>query len=187
MAKAFKFKVGEYIVEPSLGVCTVEGVRRMTIDEKEEDYYIFQSKTGNAKVMVPKSQIDKRGVRKPMSYEEIKKMYSLLRQPIAAIREDARIQYMNYMAVMKTGDSVKITRLLRELYIHEDNDDLKGREKDIMERAKKFLCDEILHVKEKEEISRTKITEQINDSLKTMIKKKIAKEKEKKEREKEKK
>ncbi len=157
MAKVFKFRVGQLIVEPSLGVCTVEGVRRRVVDGKQEDYYIFQAKDRNAKIMVPKSQIANRGVRSPMSKEEVKKMLSLLRQPIITTREDARTQYMNYMGTMKTGEPQKFTRLLRELYILEENDDLKGREKDIMERAKRFLCDEIVHIREKEEISRSKV------------------------------
>lgn len=169
-----KFKIGETVVEPTIGICTVQGIRRMTVDGVEENYYIFQS--GNARVMVPKSQLQKRGIRKPMSKDEVKKIFSLLKVPVSPNRNDARLQYMNYREVMKSGDPQKITRLLRDLYTLEQGDELKGKEKEIMEQAKRFLCEEITFIKG---ISKTKVMEHINESLRVMFKKKVAKDREK--------
>lgn len=169
-----KFKISDVVVEPTIGICTVEGIRRMKIDSEEEDYYIFQS--GNTKVFVPKDQIEKRGIRKPMSKEEVKKIYSLLKVPVAPSRSDAKMQYLNYRDIMKSGDPQKITKLLRDLYTLDQTDELKGKEKEIMEQAKKFLCDEITYIKGQ---SKTKVIEDINESLRAMYKKKIAKDREK--------
>lgn len=169
-----KFKIGQTVVEPTIGICTVQGIRRMTVDGMEENYYIFQA--GNARVMVPKAQLQKRGIRKPMSKDEVKKIFSLLKVPVSPNRSDARLQYINYREVMKSGDPQKITRLLRDLYTLEQSDQLKGKEKEIMEQAKRFLCNEITFIRG---VSKAKVMENINESLRVMYKKKVAKDREK--------
>ncbi len=166
-----KFKIGETVVEPTLGICTIAGVKRMTIDGKVSDFYIFEA--GNAKVLVPRDQVEKRGIRKPMSKEEVRKIVNLLKVPVSPSREDAKMQYMGYREIMKSGDPVRITKLLRELYTLEQSDELKGKEREIMEQAKKFLVDEITYIKG---ASKTAISEQINESLRQMYKKKLQKE-----------
>ncbi|MCX8035859.1 MAG: hypothetical protein N3D11_02160 [Candidatus Sumerlaeia bacterium] len=166
-----KFKIGETVVEPTLGICTIAGVKRMTIDGKVSDFYIFEA--GNAKVLVPRDQVEKRGIRKPMTKEEVRKIVNLLKVPVSPSREDAKMQYMGYREIMKSGDPVRITKLLRELYTLEQSDELKGKEREIMEQAKKFLVDEITYIKG---ASKTSISEQINESLRQMYKKKLQKE-----------
>lgn len=168
-----KFKIGETIIEPTNGICTMEGMRRMTVDKKEMTVYIFQA--ANAKVYVPADQIENRNIRRPMDREEVKKVLASLKQPVSPNRDDARLQYTNYREIMKSGDPMKIARLLRDLYILDQADDLKGKEKEIMEQAKKFLCDEIAYIRQ---VSKTQVMEQINEALRQMYKKKIAKDKE---------
>ncbi len=169
-----KFKVSDVVVEPTIGICTVQGICRMKIDDTEDDYFIFQS--GNTRVFVPRDQVDKRGIRKPMNKEEIKKIFGLLKVPVAPSRSDAKMQYLNYRDIMKSGDPQKITKLLRDLYTLDQTDELKGKEKEIMEQAKRFLCDEITFIKGQ---SKSKVMEDINESLRAMYKKKIAKDREK--------
>ena len=67
---------------------------------------------------------------------------------------------------------MRITKLLRDLYILEQSDELKGKEREIMEQAKKFLVDEITFIKS---ASKTSVSEQINDALRQMYKKKVQK------------
>lgn len=171
---SFPFKLGETVVEPTIGICTVAGMRRMTVDRVEEDYYIFQA--GNAKVMVPRSQLPKRGIRRPMTKDEVKRIFALLKTPVSPNRNDARMQYTNYRDIMKSGDPQKITRLLRDLFTLDQFDELKGKEKEIMEQAKKFLCDEITFIRE---ASKTQVMESINEALRQMYKKKVQRDKEK--------
>jgi CarD family transcriptional regulator len=165
------FRIGETVVEPTLGICTVEGIKRMTIDQKAEDYYVFQS--GTARVMVPRTQVERRGIRKPMTKEEVRKIINLLKVPVSPSREDAKMQYIGYREIMKSGDPVRVVKLLRDLYTLEQADDLKGKEREIMEQAKKFLVEEIAFIKQ---ASKTSVSEQINDSLRQMYKKKLQKE-----------
>ncbi len=167
------FVVGDTVVEPSVGVCRIEGIRRQRIDDKIEDYYIFDS--GTAKVYVPLSQIQRRGVRRPMTRQQIRKIYSQLRVPVAINRHEARMQYLTYREVMRSGDPVKITRLLRELFTLDKMDDLKGKEKEIMEQAKKFLVDEIAFIQDH---PRAKVQEDIEEGLGAMYRRKVTKDRE---------
>ena len=177
-----RFKRGETIVEPAIGLCSVEGICRKTYDGKEQDYYIF--KAAHTRLYVPVERAEKQGIRRPMTKDEVKKIYNLLKQPVSPNRTDSRLQYLNYREIIKSGDPQKISRLLRDLYILEQSDDLKGKERDIMEQAKRFLCDEITFVREQ---PKTKVMEQINESLRLMYKKKVAKDREKATKRKEKK
>lgn len=168
------FAVGDTVVEPTLGICSVEGMRSMTVDGVTENYFIFSS--GKARVMIPLSQVKKRGIRKPMTLELVKKIYGLLKMPISPTRGDARQMYLNYRDIIKSGDPMKICKLIRELYILSETDDLKGKEKEIMDQAIQFLVDEILYVTDE---SKTKVRSNITDSLDKMYKKKEDKDKDK--------
>jgi CarD family transcriptional regulator len=169
-----KFKVGQVVVEPSAGICTVEGLSRMQIDGKTENFYIFQS--GKARIMIPETQLPTRGIRKPMTSTQIKKIMSLLKVPVTPQRDETQPPYLQYREVLRTGDPLKITRLMRELYILDQGDELRGKEKDLLEYAKRLLCDEITYVKN---ASKTKVMEDINKCLQAMYKKKLAKDRQK--------
>ncbi len=169
-----KFSKGETVVEPTIGICTVVGMKRMTVDGQEMTMYIFEAQS--AMVYVPADQVEKRGIRRPMTRDEVKRVLANLKQPAAPNRNDARLQYINYREIMKSGDPAKITKLLRDLYILDQSDDLKGKEKEIMDQAKKFLCDEISFVRE---TSKTQVMETLNEALRQMYKKKQQRDKEK--------
>lgn len=169
------FKVGDTVVEPTIGVCRVQGIRQMTVDGKKEDYFVFQAPT--AKVLVPRSQLLKRGIRKPMTKEDIKKVNMTLRAPVNPVRGDARTQYLEYQDTLKSGDPTRISKLLRNLFILDQTDELKGKEKELMEQAKTFLIEEITFIKG---TPKTKISDEIDESLQLMYKKKLAADKEKK-------
>lgn len=168
-----KFTKGETVVEPSIGICSVVGMKKMRVDNQDMIMYIFEAQ--NANVYVPADQIEKRGIRRPMTRDDVKRVLTQLKQPAAPNRSDARLQYVNYREIMKSGDPAKITKLLRDLFILDQQDDLKGKEKEIMEQAKKFLCEEISFVRE---VSKTQVMETVNEALRQMYKKKMQKDKE---------
>lgn len=168
------FKIGDTVVEPSIGICEVQGIRVMNVDGQAAEYYVFHA-PNNTTVLVPKSQVEKRGVRKPMSKEDAKKVLSELKSPTSPNRNDARMQYTAYREILNSGDPKKISKLLRDLYTLDQGNELKGKEREIMEHARKFLVDEISHVRDE---SKNKVTEDINESLKQMYKKKVQKDRE---------
>lgn len=171
------FKVGDTVIEPSLGVCIVQGIRPMTVDGMEEEYFIFQAPT--ARVMVPRSKLTKRGIRRPMTKDDIKKINNTLRVPVTPTRGDARTQYLEYQQTLKSGDPTKISKLLRGLFILDQTDDLKGKEKELMASARQFLVEEIHFIKG---TPKTQVVIDINENLKTMYKKKLQKEKDEKDK-----
>jgi CarD family transcriptional regulator len=171
-----EFKTGDKVIEPTIGICEIQGIRRMVIDGKLTDFYVFAG-PNNATVLVPKHQIERRGVRLPMTKEETKKVIASLKVPTSPEKDSPHNQYTKFREVLNTGDPLKISKLLRDLYILDQNNALKGKEREIMEMAKKFLVDEICYVRDE---SRTKVTEEIEDALRQMFKKKAQKEREEK-------
>lgn len=178
--KQDNFRIGDTVIEPSLGICTIQGIRQMTVDGKQEDYFVFRAQTAN--VLVPRSQMSRRGIRKPMSKDEIKKLFNTLKQPVNPTRSNSRDQYLEYQDTLRSGDPSRIGKLLRNLYILDQTDDLKGKEKEIMEQAREFLVEEISFTKE---VGKAKTNEQIDESLKAMYKKKVQRDKDKDETEEE--
>lgn len=168
-----KFTKGETVVEPTIGICSVVGMKRMKVDGVDTTMYIFEAQSAN--VYVPADQIEKRGIRRPMTRDDVKRVLANLKRPSSPNRADARLQYNHYREIMKSGDPMKITNLLRDLFILDKSDDLKGKEKEIMDQAKKFLSDEIAYVRE---TSKTSVLETITEALMSMYKKKTAKDKE---------
>lgn len=171
-----EFKTGDKVIEPTIGICEIQGIRRQEVDGKIMDLYVFAG-PNNAVVLVPKHQLEKRGVRFPMSKEETKKIITSLKTPTSPDRESPHTQYTKYREILNSGDPQKISKLIRDLYILDQNNALKGKERDIMEQAKKFLIDEICYVRGE---SRTKVTEEIEEALRQMFKKKAQKEREEK-------
>jgi len=169
-----KFDKGETVVEPTIGICKVIGMKMMHVDEQDIKMYIFEAQ--GAYVYVPASKVVERGIRRPMTRDDVKRVLATLKTPVAPNRDDARMQYVNYRDIMKSGDPMKITRLLRDLFILDQSDDLKGKEKEIMDQARKFLIDEIAFVRE---ISKSQVQELLNEALRMMYKKKQTKDKEK--------
>lgn len=174
MATKVEFKIGDVVVEPSIGICNVEGIRVMTVDGATRQYFVFHAQN-NATVLVPKDQITRRGVRKPMSKDDAKKIMALLKQPTSPNRNDARMQYTAYREIMNSGDPTKISKLLRDLYTLDQMSELKGKEREIMEQAKKFLADEITYIKAD---AKNRVVEDIQEALKQMYKKKVQKDRE---------
>lgn len=181
-------KIGDIVVEPTLGICRVEGIRSLAVDGRTEDYFVLQARPSTGavpqpshvlaaqkatSVMVSRSQLGKRGIRRPMSPEEVKKMLALFRDPVVAVRKDAREDYLEYQEILKSGDPGRVCKLLRKLHILDQTDELKGKEKEVMELARKFLVDEFSHATGS---SKAKAAADIQEGLKTMIKKKQKKE-----------
>lgn len=171
---AMQFKIGETVVEPTIGICQVEGIRRMTVDGQVMECYVFHA-PNNTTVLVPKDQILKRGVRKPMSKEEAKKVIAKLKEPTSPNRNDAKMQYTAYRETLNSGDPIRISKLLRDLYTLDQANELKGKEREIMEQARKFLVDEITYIRED---TKNKTSEEVNEALKQMYKKKVQKDRE---------
>ena len=169
-----QFKIGDVVVEPTIGICNVEGVRLIKVDGQMLECYVFHA-ANHTTVLVPKTQIQKRGIRKPMSKDEAKKVLASLKVPTSPNRNDARMQYSAYREVINSGDPNKISKLLRDLYTLDQTNELKGKEREMMELARKFLVDEITYIRED---AKNKVTDDITESLKQMYKKKVQKDRE---------
>lgn len=164
----FEFKVGETVVEPSIGICEIKGKTRLQIDDKVEDFFIFHS--GTAKVMIPKSQLKKRGIRKPICSKEVKKIFKLLSDYKEVNRDVSRQQYINDMNILKRGNITEIATLLKSLFTVQLVTELKGKEKEIFNNAKRVVMDELMFVTKK---SKAAINNEIDKALAEISKKRL--------------
>lgn len=170
-----ELKIGEWVVEPTIGICQVQGLRTMDFGKKKEDFFVFHA-ANNASVLVPESNLKRRGVRRPMTADKVKKLFVQLKVPTTPVKQEARVQYNQYRETLLSGNPDRIGKMLRDLYSLEQGNDLKGKEKEMREAAFSFLRDEIAWVRHDKD--NTKATDDINEALKQMYKKKVTKDRE---------
>ena len=60
--------IGDWVVEPTIGICQIQGIRSLKVGSVEDDFFVFYA-TNNTNVLVPRSQLTRRGVRRPMTLE----------------------------------------------------------------------------------------------------------------------
>ena len=145
----------------------------MKINNKSEDYFVFYD-ANNASLLIPRSKLKIRGVRPPMTMEDVKKLFVQLHQPTKPSRQEARVQYNVYREILLSGDPERICHMLRDLYALEQNNDLKGKEREMKEKAFDFLRDEISWVRDDEDPN--KAGADITEALKQMYRRKVEKE-----------
>jgi len=165
--------IGDWVVEPTIGICQIQGIRSLKVGSVEDDFFVFYA-TNNTNVLVPRSQLTRRGVRRPMTLEMVKSLFRQLKQPTKPDRQEARMQYNVYREILLSGDPERISKMLRDLHSLELNNDLKGKEREMKEQAFNFLRDEIAWVRKEEDPK--KAADDINESLKQMYRKKVEKE-----------
>ena len=165
--------IGDWVVEPTIGICQIQGIRTMKINNKSEDYFVFYD-ANNASLLIPRSKLKIRGVRPPMTMEDVTKLFVQLHQPTKPSRQEARVQYNVYREILLSGDPERICHMLRDLYALEQNNDLKGKEREMKEKAFDFLRDEISWVRDDEDPN--KAGADITEALKQMYRRKVEKE-----------
>jgi len=141
-------KVGDRVIYPNQGLGIIE-------DIQEEDYYgekfriyhlrIFGNDT---LVLVPSSNAEEIGIRKPIPPESVDNVFECMRDGIVDVTMNWKGRYKENLNLMKSGIMEDMVFVLKGLYFLNLIKPLSFREKKMMERAKELIVSEISEVSE---------------------------------------
>jgi CarD family transcriptional regulator len=140
------FNVGDKTVYPRHGVAEVTGIERREISGATLEFYVLRVLENDMTVMVPKHNAGTVGLRRLIGQEEVDDVYDVLRHRGAKISTATwNRRYREYSEKINTGSLVEIATVLRDLSIlrNNKNGDLSFGEKQMLDRAKNLLAQEL--------------------------------------------
>lgn len=140
------FKIGDKVFYPNQGLGIIE-------DIQEEDYYGERFKvyhlrilSNNTLVLVPSSNAEEIGIRKPISTKLIKEIFKFMRNGSVDVTMNWKGRYKEHLNYMKSGLILDMAFVLKRLYYLNLIKPLSFREKKMMEKAKDLIVSEISEV-----------------------------------------
>ena len=97
------FNVGDKVAYPMHGAGTIVSIDKKNILDEEIEY-INISMPGGVKVMVPRNQASKQGLRNIISKDEINKVFTVLENDETVMSDNWNKRYRDNMDKMKSGD-----------------------------------------------------------------------------------
>lgn len=131
------FAVGDTVMHPSEGVCTVEDVRTMQFAKQPREYYVLRPSTekSSSTVYMPVDRGDTM-LRRLLSRQDIVSLIHQSAQQPSQWIEDSRMRKDAYAKIIAGGDYAQIIRMICDLH--------KSREQRAEEGKKPCASDETL-------------------------------------------
>ena len=172
------FNVGDKVVYPMHGAGTIDSIDKKNILDEEIEY-INISMPGGVKVMVPRNQAAKQGLRNIISQDEVERVFSVLETDETAMSDNWNKRYRDNMDKMKSGDIYEVADVVRNLSFKQKEKGLSTGEKKMLVNAKQILVSELVLAEqsnkdEMEELVDTKINNSFmlfrgSDDIKTSV------------------
>jgi len=139
-----QFAVGDKVAYPAHGVSEIISIESKTIAGKKLNFYVLKVLENGMKLMVPKKNANRIGMRNIISEQEAEKVFKILSKKEK--KNDLitwNRRYREYMEKIKTGSIYNLAIILRELIQLKTNKDLSFGERKILDTAKTLLICEL--------------------------------------------
>lgn len=145
------FKIGETIVHPDEGICTVEDIRKEEfVKGQSQEYYVLRPAETEMVVYVPLAQ-DRVKLRYPMTEQQV---YALAEQAATASpvwSDNEHERQARLTAALRSGDPVRWMRLVQDVRAERmrrqaDNKKLRFTDEQALQQAERLLQQEIAMV-----------------------------------------
>jgi len=146
ITKMFFFKTGDKIMYPNQGLAVIEDTQIEKYFGEEFHIYHVRIISNNALVLVPSSNADEIGIRKPIDLETIKKIFKFMRKGSIEVSMNWKGRYKEHVDLMKTGAVIDVAHVLKSLFYLNLIKPLSFREKKMMEKAKELIICELSEV-----------------------------------------
>jgi RNA polymerase-interacting CarD/CdnL/TRCF family regulator len=146
------FQVGDTVVKSTIGICKISGIRRLEIEQREEDYYVIQA--GEASVLVPRKLADSGAIRTPLREEEVENIFQKLEEPYKPASEEqdpeSDERYKFKVAEVKQRvqqrNPAELVEILRLLYNKQNDLFLDKKQEECLRTAMSMLVEELAYV-----------------------------------------
>jgi len=140
------FKIGDTIIYPNQGLGVVEDIQKEKYYGEEFVIYHVRILTNDTLVLVPFSNAEEIGIRKPIPQKSVEKIYKFMGNGSVEITMNWKGRYKEHVNLMKSGSILDLALVLKSLFYLNLIKPLSFREKKMMEKAKELLVTEISEV-----------------------------------------
>jgi CarD family transcriptional regulator len=140
------FKIGDKIVYPNQGLGIVENIQKEKYFGEEFIIYHVRILSNDTLVLVPYSNAEEIGIRKPIPQKSVENIYKFMGNGGVDITMNWKGRYKEHVNLMKSGLLLDLALVLKSLFYLDLIKPLSFREKKMMEKAKELLVTEISEV-----------------------------------------
>lgn len=136
------FQVGEKVVYPNQGVCTIENISSRSFGAQQEPFYLLRLGLSSMTLMVPFSHADDVGLRKVTKCREISRVLQYLAAGQPCCSHDWKDRFKEHSDKMRSGTLLGIAEVFKALLVVQSAKPLSFRDKKMLERARNMLVTE---------------------------------------------
>ena len=140
------FKIGDAVVYPNQGLGIIEDIQDESYYGEKFEIYHLRILSNNTLVLVPSSNAEEIGIRKPISVGRVKKIFNYMRNGDVDVTMNWKGRYKEHLNLLKSGSMLDMALVLKSLYYLNLIKPLSFREKKMMERVKELIVSEISEV-----------------------------------------
>lgn len=148
---SMRFQVGQKAVYPSHGVGTIRRIETRTIAGQPQDFYVLQIESSGATLMVPTTGSQRTGMRRLISDTDIEAVFKILKSPGNVSQTTWNRRFREFSDKLRSGSVCDLAEVLRDLNSLKSGKDLSFGEKNMLDRARTLLIEEICAVRQVQE------------------------------------
>ncbi len=137
------FQIGEKVVYPNHGVCTIENISTRSFGAQFERFYLLRLNYTPMTLMVPFSHVDDVGLRRVTKAAEVAKVLAYLADGKCKCTADWKDRFKENSEKMRCGSLVEVAQVLKTLIILQKDKPLSFREKKMLDRARYMVMTEV--------------------------------------------
>ena len=139
-------KIGDKVIYPNQGLGIVENIQEENYFGQDFQIYHVRILANDTLVLVPSSNAEEIGIRKPISEDSIQDIFNFIRNGGVDVTMNWKGRYKEHVNLMKSGTIQDMALVLKSLYYLQMIKPLSFREKKMMEKAKELVVTEISEV-----------------------------------------
>lgn len=139
-------KIGDKVIYPNQGLGIIENIQEENYFGQDFQIYHVRILANDTLVLVPFSNAEEIGIRKPISEESIQDIFDFIGNGRVDVTMNWKGRYKEHIDLMKSGTIQDMALVLKSLYYLQLIKPLSFREKKMMEKAKELIVTEISEV-----------------------------------------
>ena len=139
-------KIGDTVIYPNQGLGIIEDIQEESYYGEKFKIYHLRILSNNTLVLVPSSNAEELGIRKPISVGRVKKIFNYMRNGDVDVTMNWKGRYKEHLNLLKSGSMLDMALVLKSLYYLNLIKPLSFREKKMLERVKELIVSEISEV-----------------------------------------
>lgn len=164
------FNVGENVVHPQHGLGSVKEIRETSVLGETVTVYVIATK--KMELQIPVNRARELGIRRVATADQAETMLKILRSPAKeepfTSSEGWYQRYEELKQRIREGQAEDLSEIVRDLDKNSKVYELNIKEREILTQAKDLLIQELTSALG---ISKTKVTERVDDALRANLKK----------------